>query len=464
VKLSCLLEPLQLSCGEDPEITAVACDSRQVVPGALFVAQEGVRADGHAYIAHAIDRGAAAVLCKEAAAAAVPVVSVSDPRKILGPLAAEFYGRPAEQMTLVAITGTKGKTTTAHMVRDILAEAGHTVGMIGTLGAFIGREKVAEGVNTTPEPITLHRLLRQMADAGCTHVVLEASSQAMKLHRLEGITFDAAVFLNLSPDHIGHGEHADFKEYCGCKGALFRQCRLALGNAADPSWAKIAAQIPPGVPVCAFRRAEVRPGAELTAVLSPDYTVNLPGAFNGQNGLAAMMVCRALGVPDGAIRQGLANVTVPGRCQRFPNDRGITVLIDYAHNGDSMAALLSMLSTYPHGRLVVVFGAGGDRPRLRRRDMAEAAAKWADFAVITADNPRTEPVEAICRDITEALAGRIPSVEIYDRRQAIFFALEEARPGDIVALLGKGHEEYMDWGGRRIRFSEQDVLREYFEG
>ena len=331
--------------------------------------------------------------------------------------------------------------------------------MIGTLGAFIGRKKLADTVNTTPEPIALHRILRQMADAGCSHAVMEVSSQAMKLRRLTGITFDAALFLNLTPDHIGPGEHADFGEYRACKGALLRQCRLAVGNSADPNWSLIA---PQAIPVVTFGEAETRPLDGLSTLLLPDHRVALPGKYNGQNALAALTLCRALGIPDGAVRQGLANVSVPGRCELFPNDRGFTVLMDYAHNGGSFRALLSTLREYPHRRLTVVFGAGGDRPRLRRRDMAEAAAEWADFAVLTADNPRSERAEDICRDISRELAGRLPHEIIPDRREAICYALDRAMPGDIVALLGKGHEEFMEVGGQKIPFSEKEVLKEYF--
>jgi len=461
MKLSRLLAPLGLSCTQETEIKSIACDSRQVAPGALFAAMEGSRTDGSRFIPDAVERGAAAVLCAKEVNAPVPVVLVPEPRRFLGLLAAEFYGRPAEQVALIAITGTKGKTTTAHMVRDILAAAGHTVGMIGTLGAFIGKEKLAEGVNTTPEPITLHRLLREMVDRGCDHVVMEVSSQAMKLHRLAGITFDAALFLNLTPDHIGGGEHADFEEYRTCKAALFRQCSAAVGNDADPNWPAIAAEIPAGVPLYTFGRHQVTPGPNLSVQVD-GYSVAMPGAFNGQNAQAAITLCRMLSVPDDAIRLGLSRISVPGRTQLIPNQRGITVLIDYAHNGESVRALLSMLKEYPHRHIIAVFGAGGDRPKLRRRDMADAAAEWADFAVITADNPRTERVEDICREITEWIRGRIPSVEIHDRRQAIFYALDLACEGDIVVLLGKGHEEYMEVNGVRIPFSERAVLTEYF--
>lgn len=463
MKLSRLLTPLGLSCPGDAEITALTCDSREVAPGSLFVALDGFRADGNAFISDAVERGAAAVLSRGSTPLSIPHIRHPTPREILGPLAAEFYGHPAKQMTLIAVTGTKGKTTTAHILRDILTAAGHKTGMIGTLGAFIGQTQLEPGINTTPEPITLHRLLRSMADAGCTHVVMEVSSQAMKLHRVEGLVFDAALFLNLSPDHIGPGEHANFEEYLHCKAALFRQCRLAVGNRADPCWPAIAGEIPKNIPVYTFGTEGVFPGEGLTTVLSPDYLLSLPGTYNGQNGRAALTLCRALHIPDEAIRQGMAAVSVPGRCRQFPNDRGFTVLTDYAHNGDSFHALLSTLKQYPHRQLTVVFGAGGDRPKIRRRDMAEAAARWADFAVITADNPRSEPVEDICRDIARILEGRLPHAVIPDRRQAIRFALDRAKPGDIVALLGKGHEQYMEVCGQRKPFSEQEILSEWFE-
>lgn len=455
MNLSRLLAPLGLSCTQDAEISSLTCDSREVVPGSLFAALEGHRADGSVFIADAVKRGAAAVLSRDAPPLPIPHVLHPNPREMLGPLAAEFFGHPARQMTLIGITGTKGKTTTAHMVRDILTAAGHKTGMIGTLGAFVGRKKLTDTANTTPEPITLHRILRQMADGGCTHAVMEVSSQAMKLHRTAGILFDAALFLNLTPDHIGPGEHADFEEYRACKGALLRQCKLAAGNSADPNWPLIA---PKDVPAVTFGTADVRPGEGLTSVLSPDWRLSLPGKFNGQNALAALTLCRALDIPDAAIRQGLANVTVPGRCEIIPNTRGFTVLIDYAHNGDSFRSLLSTLKEYPHRRLTVVFGAGGDRPKLRRRDMARAAAEWADFAVITADNPRTESAEDICRDIARELEGRLPHAVIPDRAEAIRFALERAQPGDIVALLGKGHEEYMEINGIKYPFSEKNII------
>lgn len=466
LKLSRLLHAAGLTCTEEGEITAIACHSDDVVPGALFVALEGARSDGRRFVSGAVKRGAAAVLCSGGVETSVPVLETEQPRRALGLIAAEFYGHPAEGMTTVAVTGTKGKTTTAHMLREILMAAGYRTGMIGTLGAFVDREQIAPGVNTTPEPVTLHRLLRQMADMGCTHVVMEVSSQAMKLHRLEGVRFDVGIFLNLSPDHIGPGEHENFEEYRDCKAKLFGQCRRVVGNAADPAWQFMAAHIPAGIPVHTFGQEQIRAGEGLTTVLElpgrMPYVIPLPGGFNGQNGAAAVTAAELLGISDGAIRQGLTNTAVPGRCMVYPVKAPYGVVIDYAHNGASFAALFRALRQQDPKRIIAVFGAGGDRPPMRRTEMARAAAEGADFAVITADNPRSEPVEAICAQISAAMPD-LPHVIVPDRKEAIFRALDMAGAGDVVALLGKGHEEYIETDGVRRHFSEREILDEYFK-
>ena len=467
MKLSQLLHAAGLECLQDTEITGITCDSRCVERGNLFAALEGARTDGGAYIPAAVERGAAAILCRDGADVEMPVINVPEPRKVLGPLAAEFYGQPGEGMTLVAVTGTKGKTTTSHMLREILLAAGHKTGLIGTLGAFSGRKKLADTENTTPEPVALHRILRQMAEDGCTHVVMEASSQAMKLWRMEGLTFDVGVFLNLSPDHIGPGEHESFWEYRHCKARLFQQCRQVVGNGADPAWPFMAAHIPDGVPAYTFGEELCRPGPGLTTVLEltgrEPYQVSLPGVFNGHNAMAALVTAELLEVQDEAIRHGLANTRVPGRCMIYLAKAPYGVVIDYAHNGASFRALFSALREQNSRRVIAVFGAGGDRPPMRRRELARAAAEGADYAVITEDNPRSEPVEDICFQIALELQG-LPHVVIPDRREAIRYALDLAEEGDVVALLGKGHEEYIETNGVRRHFSEWKVLEEYFGG
>lgn len=465
LKLSRLLHAAGLNCTEEREITAIACHSDDVVPGALFVALEGARSDGRRFVSDAVKRGAAAVLCSGGVETSVPVLETEQPRRALGLIAAEFYGRPAENMTLIAVTGTKGKTTTAHMLREILAVAGHRTGMIGTLGAFVGREQIAPAVNTTPEAVTLHRLLRQMADVGCTHVVMEVSSQAMKLRRLEGARFDVGIFLNLSPDHIGPGEHENFEEYRDCKAALFGQCRRVVGNAADPAWQFMATHIPVGIPVHTFGEEPIRAGEGLTTVLElpgrMPYVIPLPGGFNGQNGAAAVTAAELLGISNQDIRQGLAKTEVPGRCMVYPAKAPYSVVIDYAHNGASFDALFRALRQQNPKRIIAVFGAGGDRPPMRRTEMARAAAEGADFAVITEDNPRSESAETICAQISAAMPD-LPHVIVTNRKEAIFRALDMAQAGDVVALLGKGHEEYIETSGVRRYFSEREVLDAYF--
>lgn len=465
MKLSRLLNAAGLKCTQEAEITQITCDSREVEPGALFVALEGIKEDGRAYIPNAVARGAAAIVCQGGGEGAVPIVDAPNPRRALALMAAEFYGNPARELILVAVTGTKGKSTTTHMLREIFLAAGCKTGMIGTLGAFCGKEKLRDAVNTTPEPVVLHRLLRTMADMGCTHVIMEASSQAVKLERLTGLTFDAAVFLNLSPDHIGVGEHESFEEYRQCKGELFARCRLAVGNAADPAWPFMAAQIPRGIPVHTFGPCKTRPGEGLCTHLlvegQEDYRIPMPGVFNGENATAAIVTARALGVEDGAIRVGLSRVQVPGRCMVYPTGRDYHVLIDYAHNGVSFRALFAALRGQRPNRIIAVFGAGGDRPVMRRVDLAHAAAEGADYVVVTEDNPRSERAEDICAQIAEKL-GNVSHAVIPDRRAAIRYALDLAETGDVVALLGKGHEEYIEEKGVRRHFSEWKVLDEYF--
>ena len=483
MKLSDLLQALphhMLQGSTDVEVTSLCCDSRQAGPGGLFVALPGARADGHDFVPAAVSRGAAAVVVERAVPVpeGTAVVQVEDARTALALLSAAFYGRSADRLTIVGITGTKGKTTTAYILRSILTAAGCKTGMIGTVGTFIGDKMVCDARNTTPESLELHQRFAQMEQAGCTHVVMEVSSQAMKLRRVAGISFDTAVFLNLSPDHISPTEHADFDEYRACKAALFAQCGKAVGNLDDPNWPLMRARTRPGCAVSTFglgdgadiRGYGIRPvrgngllGSEffVDGITEP-FFFSMPGAFNVSDALAAIAVSRALGIPNRAVREGLARTTVRGRTEVYPHPGDYTILIDYAHNDVSFRSVLSTLKEYEHRRIIVVFGAGGDRPKMRRVDMAREAARYADFAVVTMDNPRSERVEDICADITAALGGKIPSVEIYDRRQAIFHALDMAQDGDIIALLGKGHEEYIETKGVRTHFSEREVLDEYF--
>ena len=457
------------------EITGIAYDSRAVGAGSLFVCLKGFEADGHRYIPQALAAGAAALVVEEPpeTARGVPVIQVEKGRRALALISANWFGHPAERMTMIGLTGTKGKTTTAHMVKAILEEAGQKVGMIGTVGAFVGDEKIPTK-NTTPESYELHALFAHMLEAGCQSVVMEVSSQGLKLDRTAGIQFDYAAFLNISPDHIGPGEHRDFREYLACKSRLFRQCRTAVVNADDPRAREITAAAPRLLTLSLkgeadFMASGIRniwePGLlgvsfRLSGRFESPITLNMPGDYNVENALAAAGITWLMGVEPRTIQAALRKVRVKGRTQLLPvpADRG-TFLIDYAHNALSMESLLSMLRGYHPGRLICLFGGGGNRARQRRYDMGEIAGKYADLTVITLDNPRYEDPEAINADIIRGLEvhrGRYQV--IMDRAEAIRYLLDHCREGDIVALIGKGHEEYQEIRGVKHFFSEEQVV------
>ncbi|MCI8304643.1 MAG: UDP-N-acetylmuramoyl-L-alanyl-D-glutamate--2,6-diaminopimelate ligase [Lawsonibacter sp.] len=472
--LDCTLEAGTL----DIDITALEYDSRRVVPGSLFVCLTGFQTDGHDYIPKALEAGAAALVVEReiSVPAGTAVLRVPDSRAALALLSAAWFGHPAEEMTIIGLTGTKGKTTTAHMLKAILEAAGHRVGMIGTIGAVIAGERV-ETKNTTPESYELHALFRRMADAGCSHVVMEASSQGFKLRRTAGIRFDVGVFLNLSPDHIGPGEHESFEEYLQCKRLMFRQCRRGLVNIDDEHWQAVTAgALCPLTTLSLSQQADYRvdsiseerqPGFlgsrfTVSGPMSGEFLLDMPGRFNVENALAALAAADMAGIGRESVAQGLETVQVKGRTQLIPTPGHYTLLIDYAHNAVSMENLLSMLRAYRPHRLICLFGGGGNRSRLRRYDMGEMSAKYADLTVLTMDNPRDEEVEAINEDIKVGLArcnGRY--VTIPDRADAIRWVIDQAQEGDIIALIGKGHEEYQEIRGVKHYFSEEQTALDY---
>ena len=484
MKLEQLLGKLdyELDSGSlDTEISGLVYDSRAVAPGSLFVCLTGFHTDGHDYIPAAVQAGAAALVVERPIQApeGVAVIRVKDSRYTLALLSAAWFGHPAEQMTVIGLTGTKGKTTTAHMLKAILEAAGHKVGMIGTIGAVIAGEKVKTR-NTTPESYELHALFAKMVQAGCRYVVMEASSQGFKLHRTAGILFDVGVFLNLSPDHIGAGEHESFEEYLQCKSMMFRQCRRGLVNVDDGHWQEVTAGAT--CPLTTFsmeHEADYRAGGveevrtagflgsrfAVSGELEGEFLLNMPGRFNVDNALAAAAAADMVGIPVQAIAQGLRNVSVKGRTQVLPTPGHYTLLIDYAHNAVSMENLLSMLRAYRPHRLICLFGGGGNRARMRRYDMGEISAKYADLTVLTMDNPRDEEVEAINEDIKVGLArhqGKYMSIP--DRGDAIRWVMDNAQDGDIIALIGKGHEEYQEIHGVKYPFSEEQVVRDHLAG
>ncbi len=481
MKIETLLKKLDytLDAGAlNTEVTSLEYDSRKVGKGSLFVCLTGFRTDGHEYIPAAVAAGAAALVVEReiSAPAGVTVIRVKDSRYALALLSAAWFDHPAEKMTVIGLTGTKGKTTTAHMVKSILEAAGHKVGMIGTVGAVIGKE-LLKTKNTTPESYELHSLFARMVAEGCSHVVMEASSQGFKLHRTAGIQFDVGVFLNLSPDHIGDGEHASFEEYRDCKSMLFSQCKKGLVNVDDGHWRAVTAKAAcpvttmsmvgtAGYTVTAIKelRREGFLGSEfvVSGALEGTFLLNMPGKFNVSNALAALAAAHMVGVDATAIAKGLKTVYVKGRTQVLDTPGHYTLLIDYAHNAVSMENLLTMLRAYDPGRLICLFGGGGNRARARRWDMGEISGKYADLTVLTMDNPRDEEVEAINEDIKTGLAKHNGKyISIPDRADAIRWVMDNAQEGDIIALIGKGHEEYQEIKGVKHFFSEEQVVREH---
>lgn len=464
----------------DMDVSCVTCDSREVVPGALFVCIRGFLSDGHDYIEKATQAGAGFFVVEQMPVFPVSVVmiQVKDSRVALARISSAWYGYPASRMVMIGVTGTKGKTTSAHMIRKIFEEAGKKTGMIGTVGAYIGKEKI-ETKNTTPGPPELHRILLQMEKEGCSHVVMEVSSQGLKQHRTEGILFRYGIYLNISSDHIGPGEHADFREYLACKKLLFRQTECAVVNLEDAHADEILALSENKISFSLNKDSDYhaediqniwQPGIigvsfRLLGKDTADILLNMPGDFNVENALAAISIARAEGINMDTIQSALRQVRVKGRTQLVRETAHFTtVIIDYAHNALSMERLLRMLKSYHPRRLICLFGGGGNKPRQRRRDMGEAAGRYADLTIITMDNPRDEDMDEINRDIIKGLTiyGGAYMV-IPDRKEAIHYLIDHSGKDDIIALIGKGHEEYQEVKGVKYFFSEEKIIREYLE-
>jgi UDP-N-acetylmuramoyl-L-alanyl-D-glutamate--2,6-diaminopimelate ligase len=453
------------------EVTALAYDNRAVRPGAVFFCVPGFTRDGHDFAPDAVARGAAALVVQRPLGLGVPEVVVGDVRAAMAPAAARLYGDPTATLRTVGITGTNGKTTTAFLVRALLEAGGLPTGLLGTVGTIVAGER-RDAVRTTPEAIDLQRTFAEMLDGGDRAVVMEVSSHALALGRAAAIHWDVAVFTNLTQDHLDF--HRDMEDYFEAKRALLADAapRVRVVNVDDPYGRRLAAEFPDAVTV-----AIDDPGARLRATaLEPNRTATrfrlggleltapLPGRFNVLNALCAVAAARALGVPDEAIAEGLRSAApAPGRFEPVDEGQPFTVLVDYAHTPDSLESVLRAARDVTDGRVVVVFGAGGDRDRGKRPLMGAVAAANADVVVVTSDNPRSEDpgaiIEAIVGGIADADAGAVEVVA--DRREAIARAVEVARPGDVVVIAGKGHEQGQELaGGRKIPFDDATVARE----
>lgn len=484
IKLKELLGFGRLLQGDpEVEITSVVYDSRRAGPGAVFVALPGTRTDGHDHVAEAAARGAAAVVVERPVA--VPgelgVLQVDSTRRALSAIAAAFYGHPSRKLRVIGVTGTNGKTTTTHLIRAILMAQGEKVGLIGTVHNFVGDQELAANL-TTPQASDVQGLMARMVQAGCTYVVMEVSSEGLDMHRVDDVEFDVGVFTNLTQDHLNY--HGTLEQYREAKLGLFRQLsrpgtksgKAAVLNADDPSAVHFrdACAVP-------IRTYGLEPGAEHTArgiVSTPEGTrfriitpqgdlpvaLRMVGRFNVYNALAAAAVGLLEGVPLDRVRSVLERQAgVAGRMEPVRAGQPFGVFVDYAHSPDGLENVLATARGFTRGRVIAVFGCGGDRDRKKRPSMGRIAAALADHTIITSDNPRSEEPAAIIREIEAGLREALPPGHSYetvvDRTEAIQRAVAAAAPGDVVIIAGKGHETYQIFADRTIHYDDREVAR-----
>lgn len=483
----------------DPEITAICYDSRKAVPGSLFVAVEGLALDGHRFIPDALSRGAVAVVCSQPVTADAVVVRVADSRVVLAQLACRFYGQPAREVTLVAVTGTNGKTTVTYLLEQMLTQAGKRPGVVGTIN-YRYADQVFDNPVTTPESLELQAILRQMADAGVTHTVMEVSSHALDLHRVDGCSFDLAVFTNLTQDHMDY--HGDMDRYWACKKQLFTDFLKtadsevpvrAVVNSDDPKGRELAGMLGgAALQTTASGEGDLTPlgvvrdlagirGSIASAYGKIAFDSSLVGDFNLENILSAAGAALGLGLPVAAIAAGIdATPCVPGRLERVVDGSRKTVFVDYAHTPDALENAITALRRLTAGRIITVFGCGGDRDNTKRPIMGEIAARLSDLAVVTSDNPRSEdPLtiidqvavgvqrtgnrrflpESLNEDVNGKWIGPGYLVEP-DRMAAITTAIKLSGPGDAVLIAGKGHETYQILADATIHFDDREAARQ----
>ncbi len=477
MKLKQIMESIPYAGAEalgELEIEEITCDSRRVMPGMVFVCVKGGRMDGHDHAAEAVNRGAAAVIAQHDVGLDCQVV-VENTRRAYAVMCANFYGNPSRKLKLIGVTGTNGKTTVTNLLKHILESAGHKVGLIGTIQNEID-DMALPAKYTTPDPAQLHALFARMAAAGCDYVVMEVSSHALEQDRVAGCRFEAAVFTNLTQDHLDY--HGTMENYFQAKKKLFSLCRVGIVNFDDPYGRRIIEEAP--CPIHTFSVADN--AAEYTAknivitaqgsrfaflgtgiIARIDFP--MPGMFSVSNAMAAAVCAMAAGIP--LEKTAVALNTGPGVCGRtqvLKTDTPYTVIDDYAHTPDAIEKILSAVREFAQGRIVILFGCAGNRDGKKRPLMAAAAAKGADFVILTSDNPRSEDPVKIIQDALPGFEGYdTPYVVIPDRYQAIRWALENCREGDVLLLAGKGHEDYqvLDYG--TICFDERKVVQELLE-
>ncbi|MCD7745037.1 MAG: UDP-N-acetylmuramoyl-L-alanyl-D-glutamate--2,6-diaminopimelate ligase [Lachnospiraceae bacterium] len=494
MRLGELLEQIDYECVQgtvDTDVRNLINDSRKVEEGSLFFCIKGAVTDGHSYVPDVVAKGAKVLVVEEPveAPADVTVIRVPDSRYAMALMSAAYFGYPANEMRIIGVTGTKGKTTTTYMVKSILELAGYKVGLIGTIEAIIGDE-VIPAHNTTPESYTIQEYFRRMADVGCQVVVMEVSSQGLMLGRTAGIPFEIGIFTNIEPDHIGPAEHKSFEDYLECKSRLFKQCKYGILNADDPHLEAILQGHTCEVETFGLSESAGVRAEDLKLVSHPGYLgiaytvswknkngngenagetrfdveIDIPGKFSVYNSLTAIAICRHFQVQPEEICRALKGAKVKGRVELIKVSDDFTLMIDYAHNAMALQSLLETLREYHPHRLICLFGCGGNRSKLRRYEMGEVSGRLADLTIITSDNPRFEEPEAIIADIVtgmEKTDGKY--VKITDRKEAIAWAIHHGEPGDIIVLAGKGHEDYQEIRGVQYPMDERVLIREILE-
>ena len=480
--LSKIFKGTDVKVNNDIDIKYITFDSRKIEKDDMFVAVNGYEKDGHKYIDSAIKKGATAILIEESRYdefkdVDAEVLTTKSTRFIMGKLACNFYDDPSKEVKLIGITGTKGKTTTSFMVKKILEDAGKKVGLVGTVACYIGEKKLMDSDRTTPEALELQGMFRQMVDEGCEYIVMEVSSQSLKLGRVDGCHFDLALFTNLTEDHISPHEHASMEEYFECKCKLFDMTKKGITNADD----KKAMELIKLKPNCKFKTYSVKNDSDKKATninITNELTtfnvninnkeelvkISIPGEFTVYNALGAISICEELGVDSKYILSGLEEVRVPGRSELIKNDKGLTVMVDYAHSEDSLDNILRAVKSYTKGRIICVFGAPGDRDARKRPKMGRISGTLADFTIISSDNPKYDDPMQIAKEI-EAGVKEVTDqyIIITDRKKAVEYALDMAKKDDLVLLAGKGHETYQIIGDEKVPFSEKEIVINYLK-
>lgn len=474
------IEGLKAKGDLEIDVKSIAHDSRKVEKDGMFIAIKGYETDGHKYIKNAIEKGAKVIVVEAGApikktdiVGDVTIVMAPNTRSALAKIACNFYNNPSAKFNLIGITGTKGKTTTTFMIKSILEKHGQKVGLIGTVANYIGDRNLGESQRTTPEAIELQELFNEMVKEKIDTVVMEVSSQSLKLHRVDGCNFKAVVFTNFSEDHISEREHPDMKDYFDSKVKLFNMCKTGFINSDDFQVAKLKKIVPD----CDIKTYGIDNAADLLAKditvtnASVDFKVKIgtrnervkagiPGRFSVYNSLAAIAIASKFGVSADEIKEALLDIKVPGRSELVPNKKDLTIMIDYAHSPESLQSILSAVKNYTRGRVITVFGCGGDRDSSKRPQMGEISGNISDFTVITSDNPRTEDPEKIVKQIeegTKKTKGKY--IVIVDRVEAIKYAINMANKNDIIVLAGKGHETYQEINGEKHPFDEREIIK-----